>query len=154
MTPAVVARRFVAHLQCLHRNCSVFCSFMWRGVGMGAVVGSGAAEEQFCRWSEQWGSWQLPCFKEVPTVAASCSIQAVERAAVWRITTANSLLIKQSDTVMNVIWLNYFSRAALEKHSLQQVYWQSVFMMATSLCSYTNKQGSNVRKPVPLCSVT
>lgn len=123
MTPAIVARRFVPHLRCLHRQCSVVCCFMWRGVGTGVVAGCGTAEEQLCRWSEQWGSWQLPGFKEVPIVTASRSIQAVEQAAVWRITTANSPLIKQSDAVINVLWLNYFPWAALEKHSQQQVYW-------------------------------
>lgn len=35
-----------------------------------------------------------------PTAAVSCSIQAVERAAFWRITTVNSHLIKRSDAVM------------------------------------------------------
>lgn len=57
--------------------------------------GQSAGEEQFCRWWEQWGSWQLPRLKEAPIAAACCTNQAVERASFWRITAINSLPISQ-----------------------------------------------------------
>lgn len=88
----------MAHLQSLDRTCTVSLLLYVDWGRHGGVQRAG--EEQFCRWSEQWGSWQLPSLKEEPTAAVSCTIEAIEKAAVCRITVNLQVLIF-------LYWLQY-----------------------------------------------